>query len=232
MNLALFGKQSGRCAVLLAATSLIVLPAHAEDEPTVVVTVSRFAESDPSQPVNLTVIPRSVIEASAARSVPELLASQPGFAVHDFFGNGSAATSVDLRGFGATAGRNALVLVDGRRLSDIDLSDVQWPAIALSRLQCRTRQAPHLLHAHARRQFAKHQRLVDQPRGLRKTADYCGRQQRQRRLVRHAAHAPPAPVPILDGSAPTRPLNLSAALSIESAKLNLMLLTPGTGQPG
>src|SRR5262249_23974028 len=40
-----------------------------------------------------------------------------------------AQTTVDLRGFGATATSNTLVLVNGRRLNDIDLAGVDFSAI-------------------------------------------------------------------------------------------------------
>ena len=44
-------------------------------------------------------------------------------------GKNGAGTSVDLRGFGATASSNTLVLLNGRRLNDIDLSGVDLSAI-------------------------------------------------------------------------------------------------------
>ncbi|HWM28663.1 MAG TPA: TonB-dependent receptor, partial [Woeseiaceae bacterium] len=39
------------------------------------------------------------------------------------------------RGFGATGAQNTLILVDGRRVVDIDLSGVQWSAVPLSAIQ-------------------------------------------------------------------------------------------------
>jgi iron complex outermembrane receptor protein len=49
--------------------------------------------------------------------VSELLRGQAGRHVSDIFGDGSQAT-VDLRGFGPSASRNTLVLLDGRRLNN------------------------------------------------------------------------------------------------------------------
>jgi iron complex outermembrane receptor protein len=40
-----------------------------------------------------------------------------------------------MRGFGATAGQNTLVLIDGRRLNDVDLSGVQWSTIPLEAIE-------------------------------------------------------------------------------------------------
>jgi iron complex outermembrane receptor protein len=81
----------------------------------------------------MTVISREQIEASPARTVPDILTEQTGINIHDFFGNNASTTTVDMRGFGITGAQNTLVLVDGRRVNDIDLSGVQWSAMPLSR---------------------------------------------------------------------------------------------------
>lgn len=102
----------------------------------VVVTATRFPEEgDVERPVNLTVISREEIEASPARTVPELLAGQVGVVPSDLFGNNGANTTIDLRGFGVTGGQNTLILVNGRRVSDIDLSGVKWSSIPLSSVE-------------------------------------------------------------------------------------------------
>jgi iron complex outermembrane receptor protein len=102
----------------------------------VVVTATRFPEQeDVKRPVNLTVITRQEIEASPARTVPEVLSGQVGIVPSDLFGNNGANTNIDLRGFGVTGGQNTLILVNGRRVSDIDLSGVKWSAIPLSSVE-------------------------------------------------------------------------------------------------
>jgi iron complex outermembrane receptor protein len=68
------------------------------------------------------------IEQSTAQNVVDLLKDQADVVVRDFYGNGKSA-SVDIRGFGETANLNVLVLVDGRRVNDIDLSGVDWTQI-------------------------------------------------------------------------------------------------------
>jgi iron complex outermembrane receptor protein len=98
----------------------------------VVVTATRFPDTYSDKPVNLVVITAEDIAASPARTVPELVAESAGIALHDFFGNNAATTTVDMRGFGITGTQNTLILVDGRRVADIDLSGVQWSAIPLS----------------------------------------------------------------------------------------------------
>ena len=54
--------------------------------------------------------------------------------VRDLLGNGKAA-QVDLRGFGETASSNTLVLVDGRRTNEIDLSGVDWAQIPVEQIE-------------------------------------------------------------------------------------------------
>ena len=101
----------------------------------VIVTATRFEDRYLDKPVNATVITAEDIRGSTAKTVPALLSEQAGITIHDFFGNNAAATSVDLRGFGVTGTQNTLILLDGRRLSDNDLSGVQWSAIPLAAIE-------------------------------------------------------------------------------------------------
>ncbi|MEK6591659.1 MAG: TonB-dependent receptor, partial [Pseudomonadota bacterium] len=101
----------------------------------VVVTATRFKDRYIDKPVNVTVISSEDIKHSAAKTVPDLLSEQAGIAIHDFFGNNAATTMVDMRGFGITGAQNTLILVDGRRAGDIDLSGVQWSALPLSAIE-------------------------------------------------------------------------------------------------
>src|SRR5262245_66688494 len=92
----------------------------------VVIEATRFPDNARTLPASVTVLTAEDIAASPARTLPELLSQQPGIKMTDFFGNNAATTSVDIRGFGATGGQNTLILVDGRRVTDIDLTSVQW----------------------------------------------------------------------------------------------------------
>ena len=109
-------------------------PPVAVGEP-VIVTATRFEDRYLDKPVNATVITAEDIRKSTAKTVPDLLSEQAGVVIHDFFGNNAAATSVDLRGFGVTGTQNTLILLDGRRVSDNDLSGVQWSAIPLAAIE-------------------------------------------------------------------------------------------------
>ena len=104
-------------------------------ESSVVITAPRFPEEIRRLPASVTVITEEDIRRSAARTLPELLSSEVGITMKDFYGNNAAYTSIDLRGFGATGSQNTLILLDGRRLNDFDLSGVQWPAIPLASIE-------------------------------------------------------------------------------------------------
>ncbi|MCC7483981.1 MAG: TonB-dependent receptor [Burkholderiales bacterium] len=106
----------------------------AKGEP-VIVTATRFEEPYFDRPVNATVISAEDIRRSTARTVPDLIAQQAGVHARDLYGNNAALATVDLRGFGAAAAQNTLILVDGRRVSDVDLSGVQWSAIPLESIE-------------------------------------------------------------------------------------------------
>ncbi len=125
-------------SAFFSACSLAVTPGHAQLAqaiPEVVVTATRFSETRQDLPVGVTVITAEDIRNSAAKTLPDLLSEQAGIVIHDFFGNNAATTTVDLRGFGVTGGQNTLILLDGRRIVDVDLSGVQWSAIPFSAIE-------------------------------------------------------------------------------------------------
>ncbi len=119
--------------VVAAAVPVQAISAESPDNQLapVVVTATRFRDRYDDKPVNMTVITAEDMRRSAAKTVPDLLAEQAGVHIHDFFGNNAATTTIDLRGFGIGGTQNTLILVDGRRASDIDLSGVQWSAFPL-----------------------------------------------------------------------------------------------------
>src|SRR3954468_19305004 len=118
---------------LIAGLSLSSV-ALAQDD-AVVITAPRFPEDVRRLPANVTVLEKEDIARSAARTLPELLSAEVGLTMKDFYGNNAASTSIDLRGFGVTGPQNTLILLDGRRLNDFDLSGVQWSAIPLASVE-------------------------------------------------------------------------------------------------
>jgi iron complex outermembrane receptor protein len=124
-----------RFAFPMAAIAAFALPAFAQPDDSVVVTATRFSEDARRLPASTTVLTKDDIARSAARTLPELLSEQVGITLKDFYGNNGAVTSIDLRGFGVTGPQNTLILLDGRRVTDIDLTTVQWAAIPLTGIE-------------------------------------------------------------------------------------------------
>ena len=100
----------------------------------IVITATRDVEEVRKIPANVTVITQDQIRESQVETVVDLFRDQVGVVVKDVYGNGKSAT-VDLRGYGETAPTNVLVLVDGRRVNQIDLSGVDWTQIGLDQIE-------------------------------------------------------------------------------------------------
>jgi len=97
---------------------------------TVVVTATRYREKLATVPAHTTVISELDIANSTAGNIPELLRSEVGINVTDITGN-RRSYRVDLRGFGETSQSNTLVMVDGRRINQADLSGADWLQLPL-----------------------------------------------------------------------------------------------------
>jgi iron complex outermembrane receptor protein len=131
-------KQLSNCGVKMKirlALSLFILSiipaAHAEDRlGTIVVSAARTEQSEISTPASISIISRKEIEASGADNISEVLRARGGITVKDLFGDGTRS-SIAMRGFGETGGANTLVMVNGRRLNNVDLSDPALNSIAL-----------------------------------------------------------------------------------------------------
>lgn len=120
------------CAAL--AAGLVVPFSRAEEPPSnaLIVTATRLDEELVRLPAHVTVITAEEIRQSAARTLPELLALEAGVTMRSLFDNNAARATVDLRGFGATATQNTVILLDGRRLNDVDLASVDFAAVPLA----------------------------------------------------------------------------------------------------
>jgi iron complex outermembrane receptor protein len=83
-----------------------------------------------------TVITAEEIAHSPAQTVQEIIAQTPGVQLTNLFGGvNGAGTTVDLRGFGAFASANTLILINGRRLNDIDMAGVDLSTIPLNSIE-------------------------------------------------------------------------------------------------
>src|SRR4051812_48224521 len=83
-----------------------------------------------------TVITAEQIAHSPSQTLPEIIAQTPGVQLTSLFGGvNGAKTSIDLRGFGAFATANTLVLINGRRLNDVDMAQVDLSTIPLNSIE-------------------------------------------------------------------------------------------------
>lgn len=126
--------------LLVLAISAAIMPYKAvngaENDKTLkplLVTASRLGDIS-NQAASITVISAEDIRRSPARTLPDLLAEQAGVSIVSTNEHENSAT-VDIRGFGETAGQNTLILLDGRRLNDIDLSNVNYAAIPYQNIE-------------------------------------------------------------------------------------------------
>ena len=125
-------------AALLCGALCASFTTSAEDtqklEP-VFVTSTRSQQPQNRLPAMTTVISREDIARSGVRTVADALRTAAGVQVNDFFGDGSQYTTVDLRGFGVAAGSNTLILVDGRRLNNLDIAAPDLSSISLRNVE-------------------------------------------------------------------------------------------------
>ena len=93
-----------------------------------VVTALRAEEEIEKLPSNVTVITEEDIKDSTATTVQDMLREEEGLVVRDFYGTGTRS-AVDMRGF--ARGLDTAILVDGRKVNEVDLSGVDWNLIPL-----------------------------------------------------------------------------------------------------
>lgn len=103
----------------------------ADDE---MIVVASRVDTLSSLPASVTTITAEDIKVNPSRTLPELLSEQVGVNTSSLYSHGSRA-SIDVRGFGETATQNTLILLDGRRLTGIDLSAVNFASIPLENIE-------------------------------------------------------------------------------------------------
>ncbi|HLD35902.1 MAG TPA: TonB-dependent receptor [Planctomycetota bacterium] len=96
----------------------------------IIVTATRSEKELLKIPANVTVISEADIKKSNARCISEILKSENGLMVNDWTGTGKTVT-IDIRGFGESGPLNTLVLVDGRRVTQVDLAGTDWSQIPI-----------------------------------------------------------------------------------------------------
>lgn len=128
-----------RLKPLTAALSIAFLaPATsfaADNLDPVIVTATRFSEPEVKASANISVITRDDIRNTPATDLPSVLKSSAGVDVRALSGSLGIDATVDIRGFGESAGSNTLILLDGQRLNPIDAGSISWSAIPLDSAQ-------------------------------------------------------------------------------------------------
>nr|WP_298166518.1 TonB-dependent receptor [uncultured Pseudomonas sp.] len=122
---------------IVLAVALVPIAAHAQPmepyqaQPLI---ISRGTPLQTPAPASVGVIDRQQIEASAASSLVDVLRTQAGLQLHDTLGDGNRV-ALSLRGFGANAANNTLVLVDGRRLNNPSQEAANLNSVPLSNIE-------------------------------------------------------------------------------------------------
>lgn len=106
-------------------------PAEAKDQiqlEEVLIEGTLMTDSVENTPRNVSVITATDIEQSPGKDLADILSAQGGLNIQSYSGN-DKQSSVDIRGMGATANSNVLVIVDGIRLNAPDLSGADLSSI-------------------------------------------------------------------------------------------------------
>lgn len=123
------------CFAFIALTSPLVAGADTGTSlPTLDVSASRTAADAARLPVGTVIIDRAQIERMSASNLAEVLRGVGGVTLSSLYGSGSY-TKADMLGFGATAGQNTLLLLNGRRLNTTDLSSVNLDSIPVTAIE-------------------------------------------------------------------------------------------------
>ncbi len=105
--------------------------------PEVEVSASRTAANADVLPVGKVVIDRQQLDSMPATNLADALRSIGGINISSYYGTGLSGvkSSVDMTGFGETAGHNTLILLNGRRLNHVDNSSVNLSSIPLEAIE-------------------------------------------------------------------------------------------------
>ena len=99
------------------------------DELPIVLSATRLAQPLNEVPIATTIIDREMIDASGARTIPDLLRLVPGFQMGYFDGNSPVAT---YHGHGSEQSRRVQVLIDGRSVYVPSLAAIKWTELIIT----------------------------------------------------------------------------------------------------
>ena len=126
-------------ALALAMAAAFSTPSFSQTQTTpqlneTMVTATRFAEPGNALTFGVSVVTAAEIQKSGVTTVNEAISKLLGVPARmDFFGGGNS--TLDLRGFGSTASSNQVVVLDGLRLNEADLSDPNLAGIPIDSVE-------------------------------------------------------------------------------------------------
>ena len=132
------GTKRKICGALVALAGFAATAAHAQNNTEVLPAIDVWASRTGTGIIgaSTSVITAEDIARSPGTTIQDLLSQEVGVqTISTASGKNGAGTTVDLRGFGATAASNTLVLLNGRRLTDIDLSGIDFSTIPRDSIQ-------------------------------------------------------------------------------------------------
>jgi len=128
----------GLAATAAACTPLVSPAAETEspatDIPPIVVEASRLGKTAREMPQFVETVTRDRIAASGVRDATELLERTTGLFVRRLGGDNPALAQVALRGYGENSFGRALVVVDGERLNNPDMSAPNLSRLSLAQI--------------------------------------------------------------------------------------------------
>ena len=135
MSKLLFSPPSGLllrlCAVFVCAAAVPIATLAQSRLQEVVVTASRFAEPAANLPFGVSVITSEAIRDAGVGTVNEAIMKLLGV-VARLDTSGANNYSLDLRGFGSTSGSNQVIIVDGLRMNEGDLTSAALASIPIA----------------------------------------------------------------------------------------------------
>ncbi len=117
-----------------ASLSTAQAQSGAQDIPEIIITASRSEQNLQTAPVGATIITRAQIESAGVVDANEAIRKIGGVAGKTDL-NGGREYTLDLRGFGATANNNVVVLVDGIRISENEQASARLSGISASNIE-------------------------------------------------------------------------------------------------
>ncbi|MCG8393975.1 MAG: TonB-dependent receptor [Pseudomonadales bacterium] len=117
---------------LLAITSLAMAD---NDIQTIKVSGAQTPSLARELPAGTVIVDRKTIDSLPASDLTEVLDTVAGLQASQLYGINGSGASLDLQGFGATGNQNTLILLNGRRLSAIDLSGPSLTGIPLAAIE-------------------------------------------------------------------------------------------------